>query len=147
MSHIEVRSLGGDRFSIECRKHRLVIDQPVEAGGSDTGPTPVELFVSSLPACVAFYGRRFLNRHGLPESIAVRAAWEMAERPARVARIDVVVTVTSLPEELEEKFRRVIERCTVHNSLTSGVDTSIRVEPEAAPVGHRVGLSPERNRR
>jgi putative redox protein len=128
MPQMDVYGLGGDSFSIECRQHRIVVDQPVEAGGTDSGPTPTELFVASLPACIAFYGRRFLERHGLPDLIAVRADWEMADRPARVAKIDVVVTVRSLPADLEEKFRRVIEHCTVHNTLTAGVETSIDVQ-------------------
>lgn len=132
MPQIDVYGLGGDSFSIECRQHRVIVDQPFEAGGTDTGPTPTELFVASLPACVAFYGRRFLERHGLEDMIAVRAEWEMGERPARVAKIDVVVTVRAMPPELAEKFRRVIEHCTVHNTLAAGLDTSIRVQSPAA---------------
>lgn len=128
MPQIDVYALGGDSFSIECRQHRLVVDQPSADGGTDTGPTPTELFVASLPACVAFYGRRFLDRHGLPDLIAVRAGWEMGERPTRVAKIDIVVTVRSLPEELEQRFRDVIEHCTVHNTISACVETSIEVQ-------------------
>jgi uncharacterized OsmC-like protein len=51
----EARYLGGDRFVLEVRGHQLYVDQPREAGGSDAGPTPTELFVASLAGCVGFY--------------------------------------------------------------------------------------------
>jgi putative redox protein len=35
---------------VESRSHRLVADEPVEFGGSDTGPTPYELLVGALGA-------------------------------------------------------------------------------------------------
>jgi len=40
-----VHHLDGDRFAIDVRGHRLLVDQPVGAGGTDTAPTPTELFV------------------------------------------------------------------------------------------------------
>ncbi|MFJ1708407.1 OsmC family protein [Kitasatospora sp. NPDC088346] len=51
---IRIEHLSQDRYEIAARGHRLVVDQPVEAGGQDTGPTPTELFAASLASCVAF---------------------------------------------------------------------------------------------
>lgn len=34
-----VESLGGDAHRITVRGHRVVVDQPVDAGGGDAGPT------------------------------------------------------------------------------------------------------------
>ena len=43
-------------------------------GGEDTGPTPTELFIASLAGCVAFYARRYLDRHDQPtEGLTVEA--------------------------------------------------------------------------
>jgi len=69
---IAVTHVSGDRFAIQVRGHRLVVDQPVADGGQDAGPTPTELFVGSLAACVAFYARRFLARHDLDGAIFAR---------------------------------------------------------------------------
>jgi putative redox protein len=33
---------------VESRSHRLVADEPVVQGGTDTGPTPYELLVAAL---------------------------------------------------------------------------------------------------
>ena len=54
--------LDGDRFEVAVRGHRLVVDQPTP-DGDDAGPTPVELFVAGLTACVAALAGRYLARH------------------------------------------------------------------------------------
>jgi len=41
---------------IKC-SHPFVIDQPKMAGGNDEGPNPLEIFLSSLPACICAIGR------------------------------------------------------------------------------------------
>ena len=66
MPDVTVRHEEGDRFRATIRGHQLVIDQPVEDGGTDAGPTPTELFVAGLASCVAFYAERYLRRHHLP---------------------------------------------------------------------------------
>src|SRR6266542_1345421 len=62
---LAVTHLHTDAYEIDIRGHRLTVDQPVEAGGENLGPTPTELFAASLAACVGFYAGRFLRRHGL----------------------------------------------------------------------------------
>ena len=35
---------------IESRSHRVMVDEPLDFGGTDTGPTPYELLVAALGA-------------------------------------------------------------------------------------------------
>ncbi|WP_225829919.1 OsmC family protein [Streptomyces sp. NK08204] len=126
---VRVGHLTGEAFVAEVRGHTLVTDQPVEAGGDDRGPTPVEVLVVSLAACVAHYAGRFLERHHLDrEQLRVLADFTMADdRPARVACVHLRVV---LPYELSrarlEGLRAVVEHCTVHNTLLRPPD--IRLE-------------------
>jgi len=124
---VRVAHLGGDRFDINIRGHIIRTDQPVGDGGEDTGPTPTELFIASLAGCVAFYARRYLERHSLPtEGLAVDADFEMGSRPARVARINVHLTIPDgVPTERREALLAVASHCTVHNSLTSVPEISV----------------------
>ncbi len=46
----------GFRTEIGC-SHPFVIDQPKNAGGTDEGPNPLEVFISALPACMCAIGR------------------------------------------------------------------------------------------
>ena len=134
---VRVDHLSGDEFTIGVRGHRLTVDQPVDAGGRDTAPTPTELFVTGLASCVAFYARRYLARHGLPtEGLAVDAVYEMGSRPARVAAVDLELHLPAgVPESRREPLLAVASHCTVHNTLTSDPDIVVRLgEPEVSEV-------------
>jgi uncharacterized OsmC-like protein len=122
METMEVRYERGDRLAIAIRGHEVVVDQPLDDGGADTGPTPTELWVAGLASCVVFYAERFFRRHGLvPDDLAAIVRWVMAkDRPARVATIEVRVELPAgFPDELRPRLQAVIERCTVHTSITT----------------------------
>jgi uncharacterized OsmC-like protein len=59
MKTVTVESKLGEKFIIETniRGHQVVIDQPVNAAGTDTGPTPLELVLVSLAGCIGTIGR------------------------------------------------------------------------------------------
>ena len=100
---LDVRHLEGDRFAIEVRGHIITVDQPADAGGEDSAPTPTELFLAGLASCVAFYARRYLARHTLAsEGLAVSLHYETGGRPNRVTRISIDVT----PVRAENLVRR-----------------------------------------
>jgi uncharacterized OsmC-like protein len=120
MGTMRVRHVHGDRFEIDVRGHVIAVDQPIVDGGTDTAPTPTELFVAGLTSCVAFYARRYLARHDLPdEGLTVTGRFEMAAKPARVADIDIEITLPeAVPSDRREALLAVASHCTVHNSLT-----------------------------
>lgn len=109
------------QFRIEVRGHQLRVDQPRR--GSDVpeaGPTPTELFVTSLAACVGHYATSFLRRHELAyQGLRVDCDWMMrAAEPARVSRVQLRVTPPGeVPEQLRAAMHEAMEQCTVHNSL------------------------------
>jgi putative redox protein len=109
----------GLAIEIQTRNHRLIVDQPLEEGGTDRGVTPIELFVGSLGACIAYYAVRFCQRHHLlKEGLKVSIEWKYAEKPHRIGSMNVQV---SLPKdwnpEMNERFQKVLEGCTVHQSI------------------------------
>ena len=124
---LRVRHLDGDRFAIDVRGHTITVDQPVDAGGEDTAPTPTELFIASLAGCVAFYARRYLARHEIPsDGLGVSVAFEMGGRPNRVTAISVEVTPPAeLPVERLDAFLAVASHCTVHNTLVQAPDVQV----------------------
>ena len=120
---------GGDRFSIAIRGHLILVDQPESDGGSDTGPSPTELFVASLASCVAFYARRYLKRHNLPEQgLTVTAQAESGARPSRVAGMTIILTIPDgVPEDRCEALLAVASHCTVHNTLRNPPEVLVRL--------------------
>jgi putative redox protein len=131
-----VRHVDCDRFTIDVRCHTLIVDQPVEDGGTDTAPAPTELFVASLAGCIAFYARRYLARHRIPtDGLQITASYVMARHPARVAAISIHVTPPAgLPDERRDALLAVAEHCTVHNSLVRPPDVLVQLGIAAAPV-------------
>jgi uncharacterized OsmC-like protein len=129
---VEVAHVDGDAYVADVRGHRLRVDQPEDAGGEDTAPTPVELFAASLATCVAFYAGSYLHRHGLGRTgLRVRTEFTMAaDRPARVDTIRVtVLPPAGLPEQRRAALLAVVSHCTVHNSLRQPPEIDIQLEP------------------
>jgi uncharacterized OsmC-like protein len=135
MEHIRVDHVSGHQFSVQIRDHSLTVDQPESAGGGDAGPTPTELFVAGLVACVAHYARAYLARHGIDAAgLAVTADWAMADdRPARVGQVTIGIEAPAgLPPERYDALLAVASHCTVHNSLTT---------PPAVTIGLSAGVA------
>jgi uncharacterized OsmC-like protein len=131
VAHVDVGYLEGEAYEIRVRGHRVFVDQPVEDHGADTAPTPTELFVGSLAACVAFYAGRYLTRHGLTrDGLEVLADFDMAaDRPARVTAIRITVhPPRGFPADRTAALTAVCSHCTVHNSLTLQPDVTVTVE-------------------
>lgn len=115
---IDVRYAGGDRLNVEMRGHEVHTDQPAADGGEDTAPTPTELFVAGLAACIAYYAERFLRRNALTtDGLRVTCDYRWAENPHRVGAIDVFVDAPGLTPAKRTAFGRVIEHCAVHSTL------------------------------
>lgn len=119
----------GDRFDISIRDHVVTVDQPTEVGGDDTGPTPTELFVAGLASCVAFYARRYLRRHRLDASkLTVETSYRMGTTPTRVSQVDLKIIVSQeLPPVRRDGLLKMARHCTVHNSITTAPEITVRL--------------------
>lgn len=127
---VEVTFTGGESYRITARGHEFGVDQPLDAGGNDIDPTPVELFVASLAACVGFYAGRYLARHDVPrDGLRVETEFEMADdRPARVASVRMRLTVPpGLTQARTKALLAVVDHCTVHNTLRQPPDVSVEI--------------------
>jgi len=128
--HLEVDYVGGEEYEITVRGHRVRVDQPTGSGGADQAPTPTELFVGSLAACVAFYAGSYLTRHSFDrDGLRVQSEFVMATgRPARVATIRISVhPPTGFPAERAAALAAVASHCTVHNTLLHQPEITVAV--------------------
>lgn len=58
ISTVKISSKVAAGFKITNKgSHSFIIDQPIEAGGGDEGPNPLEVFLSTLGACICTLGR------------------------------------------------------------------------------------------
>ena len=133
-SKIVTSHLGGDRFAIDARGHRVHVDQPIDNGGEDTAPTPTELFAASLAGCVAFYARRYLARHNVAsDGLSVEAEFSAGGTPNRITDVTVHISPpTALPRERRAAFSAVASHCTLHNILSQPPTVNVRLDLQRA---------------
>ncbi|HWC08632.1 MAG TPA: OsmC family protein [Solirubrobacterales bacterium] len=106
--------------------HELVLDEPADRGGTDTGPRPTQLLASSLAGCIAITMEMYAERKG----------WDLG-------RLEVSVEVTyegevpndyevsiKLPDELDDEQRRrllvIATKCPVHKVLAGEAHVRVR---------------------
>jgi len=110
--------LGGTKFELRARSHRLISDQPADNGGQDSGPTPPEFLLASLASCAGFYAAQYLNARHLPAAdLSVRVTAEKAKDPARLASFLIEVTAPGLDERHQAGILRAVKTCLIHNTL------------------------------
>jgi putative redox protein len=133
---VNVEHLGEHQFEIRARQHKVVCDQPAEAGGFDEGMTPPEFFLASLGSCAAYYAAEYLRQQKLAvEGTRVRVTAEKVINPARLDQFKIQVDV---PAELSPRHRagveRAVGRCVIHNTLTHPPQIELAVEESNALI-------------
>jgi len=61
---VEITLGEGTRATVRIRRHEWHADEPLEAGGSDAGPTPGEMMLGALGSCMAITCRLYAERKG-----------------------------------------------------------------------------------
>ncbi|MEW6027679.1 MAG: OsmC family protein [Planctomycetota bacterium] len=127
---MNIEYVGGMRFNAKVRSHTIIVDQPKESNGNDEGPTPPELFIASLGACVGVYALWFCQKQKIPyEGMNVNINWSKATTPpARIDRIDLHIALPKgCPEEHKKHLIESVEKCLVHNSIIQAPKIEITV--------------------
>ncbi|MCZ6917856.1 MAG: OsmC family protein [Gemmatimonadetes bacterium] len=127
-------SLGaGTAISIQARQFTWQGDEPPAAGGTDTGPTPYELLLGGLAACITVTLRLYANHKGIAlDGVDVTLTFDRVhaddcvdcdERAdGWIERIQSDVTIRgSFDDAQRKRLAQVAQRCPVHKTLANGV--------------------------
>lgn len=112
--------------------HSIVVDEPREAGGTDTGPSPTRLLAASLASCIAITVEMYAGRKG----------WDIGEvgvdvdveydGPAPASFAASLRLPPGLSDEQRERLLVVARKCPVHKALAGATHVTVAHASEAA---------------
>jgi putative redox protein len=118
--------------TISVGPHRMVADEPLAAGGEDTGPGPYDFLLAGLGACTSMTMRLYADRKSLPldrvtvtlkhSKIYAKDCEECDTREGMLDQIDRMIAMEgTLDAEQRKKLMEIADKCPVHRTLTSEI--------------------------
>jgi putative redox protein len=117
------------KHTVRVRDHEMTVDEPVDRGGSDAGPSPQELLAVSLASCTAITMEMYARRKGWDIGpVDVDVEYTPAERGCPTKFELVMHLADDLPGEQVERLQVIAAKCPVHRVLDGEVMFQERVE-------------------
>ncbi len=143
MAIVNAQLHSGNRATITVRQFSWLADEPQLAGGTDEGPTPYEMLLGALAACITITLRLYAGHKGIPlRGVNVSVEFDRVhaedclecDNPegGMIERIKTKVTLKGTFDDAQRKrLAQVAERCPVHKTLSKGVQIfdSVSFEP------------------
>ncbi len=139
-----VAKLGPSGLAVEiiAGGYALRADEPVESGGTETGPTPYDLLCSA--ACTSITCKLYADRQGYPlQGLTVEvkhenvAAADCAGCNTMTGKVDVVHRMFTLEGPLDaaarEDLMRIANRCPLHRTLTGEIKIRTAAMQRSSP--------------
>ena len=137
-------SAKGFAQAITVGGHVLTSDEPVEDGGTDTGPGPYDLLLAALGSCtsmtVALYAR---HKQWPLDAVRVRLrhskvhATDCADCETKVGMLDRIEREIELAGLLDDEQRArlldIANKCPVHRTLTSEIVIRTKLVGQGVP--------------
>ena len=124
----------GTQVTLQARQFTWSGDEPPGAGGTDVGPTPYEMLLGSLAACITTTLRLYTD-HKRIDLTGVDVTLEFdrvhaddcvdcdQRRDGWIDRIQTEVTVRGTFNDAQRtRLEQVAARCPVHKTLAKGVE-------------------------
>jgi putative redox protein len=132
-----IESAGGVASRVRLGSHELLFDQPSSVpGGTDRGPSPLDVLAAAVGACAHYFAAAFLFGRQLPTAgLVVEVETEKSREPVpRLSKIVMRVTLPpSVPVQYLPAIERAIRHCPAYGTLLHAPNVEISLSlPRAA---------------
>jgi len=105
--------------SVTNGSHEIVVDEPIELGGTHKGFAPKGLLMASLASCVAITLRMYIDRkEWAVDKIEVEV--NISEENAETIFVEDITCTGNLTEEQKLRLEDIATKCPVSKILTAG---------------------------
>lgn len=118
---MEVTFDGGKVITAHLNGHVIRTDQPVMGGGTNTAPSPFELFLASIGTCAGIYVKSFCDQRGVSSDnikIVQTVDYDRATGLPTDIKIDIQLPV-DFPEKYRDAVINVAELCKVKKTIAN----------------------------
>jgi uncharacterized OsmC-like protein len=128
------------KITLKSGKFSMIIDEPKEMGGTDEGPSPIQVLLMSLAGCLNVTGHEIAREKGL-ELHGVKIGIEGVMNPctflgcsyeerAGFQNIEVKIEpdfTGATQQQIDEWLKETEERCPVTDNIKAGTSLSVSV--------------------
>ena len=131
---VVVRETRDSKFQqmVSIGPHQMLADEPVAAGGEDSGPGPYDFVLAGLGACTSMTMRLYADRKSLPldrltvtlkhSKIHAEDCAECETKAGMLDQIDRIIAIDgALDADQRERLMEIADKCPVHRTLTSEI--------------------------
>ena len=124
---VTVELVEGYRAEARAGTHGVTMDEPLDQGGTDQGPTPIQLLLTSLGGCSAITMRLYAERKGWDLRGAKVAVKLYRGKPKDTPRIVQEIELEGdLAEDQRQRLLEIAGRCPVHRLVDGPLETEER---------------------
>lgn len=129
---------------LDIAGHTMIADEPIEVGGTDTGPSPYGLLSGALATCTAMTLHAYAKMKSLPVTdIRVKVKHEKIHEvdcenceqddKAKIDRLERTISIEGdIDDKARERMMQIADRCPVHRTLSSQIRIVTRGEVVAS---------------
>ena len=112
--------------SVTNGSHEIVVDEPIELGGTHMGFAPKGLLMASLASCVAITLRMYADRKKWPvEKIEVEV--NVDTENGELVFFEEIICTGELTDEQKSRLEDIASKCPVSKILTVGHEVRSKV--------------------
>jgi len=112
--------------SVTNGSHEVIVDEPIELGGTHKGFAPKGLLMASLASCVAITLRMYVDRKGWAvDKIEVEV--NMGIENAEDVFLEEITCTGNLTEDQKQRLEVIASKCPVSKILTVGHEVRSKV--------------------